>query len=168
MKIRILDVEVTPEELRDSPELRAALLAGNESHSRAVSQSATPPDPVEEFVAKRGKHNPAIDLIQNFVAECRSWPNVEAIPGKSKNSDDGFGPYLRLRHTAHRLGSFVYVTPSNGAAGLRLRREDAEGIDHATTSDTQDEYQVRVTITSSETLEVAVELAREAYKRTAP
>lgn len=167
MKIRIVDVNVTPEELRDSPELRA-LLEGNNNGTAVASHSSMPGDQVEQFVAKRGKHNPAIELIQAFVAECRSWPNVEAIPGKSRNSEDGFGPYLMLRHTAHRVGAFVYVTPSSGAAGLRLRRQDIEGVDHVTVSDSQDEYQARVTITSTETLEVAVELAREAYKRAAP
>ena len=99
------------------------------------------------------------------MRSCLGFQDIEALPGKSSRSPDGFNTYLILRHNNHKYGAIAYVTPSNGSVGLRLYREDVEGSEHAISGESKDRYQVRVNLHSSEAMEEAIRLAKLAYER---
>ena len=117
----------------------------------------------DEFIRRRGAGNTALRLVEDFTRRTRAFDNVEALPGRSSSSEDGFGPYLMLRHRNQRYGAFAYLTPSNGSVALRLPRSSADGRSHAEPGAAKDAYQVRIRLNTDAALEEAVELAWEAY-----
>jgi len=164
MKLTITNIEVSPSEVSEVPELREILArlsesigerAGDGEHERSAD--------IWQFIDLRGRENSKVGLVKQFVERVLEFADTEYVLGRSKQSPDGLNDYLYLRHTNHRYGGFVYVTPSNGRLVFRLMADRANGFGHVKVADVKDNYQLRVFLDSEGALEDAVELARMAY-----
>lgn len=148
MKVRVVEVEGTPEEL--------AQLDINKLLSEAPS-SISPAGAVPS------------DEVAAFLAEVRSWEGVEVIPGRVNPASGSTTSYLRVHRLPRRLGAFVYVYPGQRKVNFRLGRDALEGTRHARARDVKDNnaYQLTITVVSREALAESLHLARLAYQRVA-
>ena len=180
MKVRIIELEGTPEELAESPYLR---------HIASHEVPIEPPRTEEGDRANRGalamypevvaslERSPrpprgeSRALIERFLAEVLGWPDVEARLGKSSRTDDGQTRYLRLHRRGSQLGAFAYVYPARMSVRTRLNHLDIKGRKYAqkrnvrTDGDNVNPYQVRIDLRDSDAVKEAIELAKLAYDR---
>lgn len=180
MKVRIIELEGTPEELAESPYLRN--IATHEvpteppSPEEADRGNAGPLAMYPEVVAAlernpRPPRGEARALIERFLAEVLAWPDVEARRGKSSRTDDGQTRYLRLHRRGSQLGAFAYVYPARMSVRMRLNHADIEGRKYAqkrgvrTEGEDVNPYQVRLDLRDSDAVAEAIELAKVAYER---
>ena len=119
---------------------------------------------VWHFIGLRGRRNPDVQFVTDFVAECLKFDEAEPVLGSKPKSPDGYGDYLRVRHQRSRLGGFAFVTPSSGKVELRLTVDRAEGREYAEAVVKKDkQYAVRIYLRSEEAVAEALELAKMAY-----
>lgn len=93
--------------------------------------------------------------------------DIVAEPGTSKDSKDGYGSYLRLYRTGpRRTGTVAYFRPSSGVVDVRLPKESAEARTNVQVRypDRDDEYNIRVRIDSSKSVDLAIELLDETIR----
>lgn len=169
MRLNIVSVEASASEINQVPEITQLLRYFGDSLSKGSASApqirSDESDGIWDFIDGRGRDNPHLELVKDFVRQCRDFGDVETIPGTSSRTPDGLNTYLMLKHTNHKYGAFAYVTPSSGAVGLRLDRKDAEECEYAIAGASKDRYQVRVNLNSAEAVAEAVRLASEAYER---
>ena len=129
MRIRLVDVEGTPEELAQLPELREALLGvadlGPGMAEPDDDEEGVPiPDfdagelskELRDFIAVRAGNRGRADTVQAWVGEVLGWGTTTSELERSRTSSDGLNNYLmpsegasplrsvRLRHTGQRQG----------------------------------------------------------------
>src|SRR4051812_13848410 len=108
MKVRLIEVEGTAEEIRDLPELRelfgvSAPDAEPFGEEAADGEAASGlPKQVSDFIKVRAGNRDRADVTSRWVEEVLGWGNTEAEPGRSKASGDGMTPYLMLHPTGPR------------------------------------------------------------------
>lgn len=110
---------------------------------------------LDEFAPKDSR-----DLIDNFVEEVSSWPDVRTWAGRSQ--------YLERRRVffsrrGSQLGAFAWLLPRMGNVRPRLAREDASEDSRAMLLNAKHPYQLRITLDSDDDLKEAIELCRTAY-----
>lgn len=184
MRIRIIEVEGTPEELAELPEVQAAFAPtagaspaatklsaavpadGGESAAHASDQADLAmvlPKQIRDFVRSRAGSRARTEVVQRFVAEVLGWGTTEAEPGTSTATDDGLNNYLRLYNKGPRyFGAFCYVTPGSAKVTFRLPASAAKGYQHAAKRGKAG-YEIVVYLTSEAAFDEAVELAKLAY-----
>jgi hypothetical protein len=176
MKVRMFEVEGSPEELSALPELRQALLAVGPSEPNPRGLRDTPPeespngfgmsDELRDFIAQRAGNPRRAATVQRWVDEVLSW-GTEPVLGHSRNSSDGLGNYLMLYAGGpRRFGAFAYVRPGNGNVKLRLDAAAAKGFQHAHVRNVQSDnsYQVIVTLNTDDAYQEALKLAEKALR----
>jgi hypothetical protein len=168
VKLTIFNVEAPGHEINEVPAITDLIKRMGNSLTATAVQGADSESDIYAFLRSRGRENPQLALVKDFVDQCLAFGSVEAVPGTSSGSPDGLNTYLMLRHTSHRYGAFAYVTPSSGAVGLRLDRSHADQSEHARATQSKDPYQVRIHLTSQKALMEATQLARAAYERVTP
>jgi hypothetical protein len=187
MKINIVAIEATPEEIDSSTVLADALARitgqapadrGDDPHTVSaedVEADDAAADLADAEAAETPAPNPAGELFVQFLAETTSWPNVKAIGIKRKGHVPGtaldYSRYLRLRKQRSHFGGFAYVYAVDGLVNLRLTfASDAELAEIAPDAWLLEkghrEYRVSIRVTDESTLKQAVDLARMAYDRT--
>jgi hypothetical protein len=178
MKVRIVEVEGSPQELAEMPELAQALTghptasaldeeeASNGGAGRlAYSPNGALPKELRDYIAVRSGSRERAATVESWVTEVLSWGTTEAQIGTSKTSSDGLGNYVRLYAKGPRyFGAFAYVTPGRGKVTFRLSAKAAKGFDHVALRKVQPGtgYEVTVTLDSDEARREALELAQKA------
>ena len=181
MKIRSFEVEATPDEISQVPELREALRrlgAGESLVDQADVELGVPTGPVgafgelpkelSDFIAVRAGNRSRAEVTSKFVSEVLGWGTTTAELGTSKTTSDGFNNYLMLYAKGPRkFGAFAYVMPGQAKVMLRLTAEDAVGFDHADIRNVKEGtgYVVTVTIDSDGAYDEALALAKVALER---
>ncbi|CAN5445506.1 MAG: hypothetical protein ACR2JP_03015 [Acidimicrobiia bacterium] len=175
MKLTTTDIEMTADEIAQIPELQDLIrrLGGPAGppptrEPRTVGSDPDTPaqgaDQITEFIRLRGRANPNVDLVEEFVRRVIGFGDVEAFLGTSKNTPDGLNRYLMLKHMNHRYGAISYVHPSNGSINHRLERSRSAGRRYSEAINSKDAYQVRTFLTERAAVDEAVALAEEAYR----
>jgi hypothetical protein len=176
MRVRVVEVEGSPEELASSTEL-LELLRGGAAEAVAGTQEATKPEAsdgtsllpkeLRDFIVVRAGARGRAEIVQQWVADAMAWGGSYEL-GTSKSSPDGLNNYLMLYAAGPRhFGAFAYVHPSQARVTLRLLRTDADGFQHATFRNVKKGtgYEVMVPLTSDEACQEALQLARKALER---
>lgn len=179
MKVRIIELEGTPEELESSPYLRrlatnGAVLVDQATTAEGGDEGPALPGISAELQA-RGIEGRVRELLESFIGEVMLWDDVEppewGTPGPTSKAD-----YIRLRRTPPEArrpgrppGAFVYVFPSRAAVRLRLRSEEIANSTYAKARGVKetDPYQVQVALHHDGMVEEALSLAKRAYERAA-
>jgi hypothetical protein len=168
MKIRVVELEGTPEELAQTPQLQQ--LVGGQAQAQPRSQSGSQnglPDEVNQVLANYAR-GPMRPVYERLLSEVYSWGDVDIVPGESEQREDGLTGYLRLHRYGSPLGAFAYINPRRKSASFRLPSEYADDRDHARrkgSEESRSPYQVSMRFTGEAHLEEAVELARAAYEK---
>jgi hypothetical protein len=181
MWVRVVEVEGTPEEIRQVPELLALLTQSRTSTDGSdVVSVASPgtgmaevgpglPDDIKAVLGLRKPPQHIGDLIERLLQEALSWPDVDARIGASQHTRDGRANAVRLHRRGTAVGAFVYVRLPSGTALVRLPPSfDVGEYAHARPRELESQvaYGVAIRLNSEEALREAVELARQAYDRT--
>jgi hypothetical protein len=178
MKIRVVEVTGTPEELREAKDLIGLLpdSAGSRPSPAATADeagagadqppwwSAVPVD-LREHIVNLSPSAESQRHVMRFVGEVLRWGGVEAVRGRSSKWPDGRTRYVMLRNTGPRqYGAFVYVKPTNAGTEFRLTRSDVEPNEFVVFRDVRPDhpYQVKCLLHSDEAVDEALKLARMA------
>lgn len=178
MRVRVIDVEGTPEELTSSQQL-LEILKGTSDVARAgatdeVEEDTPPsywqivPEHVKAFVLSKTPDLQRQALVIRFIGEVMQWGDTEVEIGTSRNTPDRLADYLMLRHSGpRRFGAFAYVKPRNGGVTLRLGRSDAETspFGRARRVKPGTGYEVTCPLRSKDAVDEALRLARLALDR---
>jgi hypothetical protein len=178
MKVRVVEVEGTPEELASSAGvlelLRGAGVQAVPDAMEAAKPEATTsngtsqlPKELRDFITSRAGSGTRADIVQRWIADVMPGGATYRL-GKSKTSADGLNNYLMLDNIGVRYyGAFAYVHPAQTRITLRLLRADAEGFKHVTFRNVKEGagYEVMISLTSDEAYEEALQLARKALER---
>jgi hypothetical protein len=176
MRVRVIDVEGTAEELASSTELLELLQGGAAETVADIPVSTKPettdrtsqvPEELRDFIVSRAGAKGRAAIIQRWVDEVMAW-SVSYQLGTSKASPDGLNNYLLFYAAGPRhYGAFAYIHPSQTRVTFRLDRTDADGCQHATFRDIKagTVYEVMVSLSSEEAYQEALQLARKALKR---
>ncbi len=171
MRVRVIDVEGSPEELARLPELQELLgsrqetgSADTESTDQDSDERNLLPKQLRDFIASRGGGRARAKMVERFVADVIAWGTTEAEIGTSQTSADGMGPYLRLyRKGPRNFGAFAYVAPNRAKLTFRLLATDVKGYKHVSTRNVKagTGYEVVVSLTSEEAYLEAIQLAKK-------
>jgi hypothetical protein len=179
MRVRVVEVEGTPQELAQIPQLMELLSQrapfgqqaepgeGAQGVRRPMPPSILPP-PVQEVLDARSPRGPLRETIETFLREVLQWPDVETRIGTSRMSKDGLANMIRLHRRGSGLGAFVYLGVTGANLQFRLRRDKSlEGYTHARARNVQQDapYGIAMRL-SKQSLPEAIRLSREAYDRT--
>jgi hypothetical protein len=183
MRIRVIDVSGTPEELLQLPQLVDFLQSHRASDTEfpavvsstskmglsptAGSQSGRFPHEVISVLSSRGPAVRMRVLIEEFLGEVLAWPDVDIRVGLSRRNKDGLANMLRLHRRRSPLGAFVYLRLPGARLMFRLPvGYDLLGFKHAVSRDVQadERYGVTLRLSSREALPEALKLARLAYE----
>ena len=179
MKVRIIELEGTPEELAASPYLRS--LAGSSVVQPDAGASTSPlrASPISHLVGvpegldARGVSGRVREMVEAFLLEVTSWDDVDP-PEWGKPGSDSKADYLRLKRATvskqgrgRPPGAFVYLFPARAAVRLRLRVEDVESAEYAKPRGVKKDvaYQAQIPLHHEGMLKEAVSLARKAYEK---
>lgn len=177
MKVRIIELEGTPEELAESPYLRdlaSKPITGPEDGPPGMPAEQGPLSDYPEVVDALDQRAPRGEprrLLERFLAEVLSWGDVEPRRGKSTKTEDAKTRYIRLHRRGSAQGAFVYLYPARVSMRLRLQHEEISGAKFAgkrkvdRTGETPNPYQVRLDLRSDDAVEEAIALARKAYEQ---
>ena len=189
MRIHIVDIDASPEEVARSPELRDLLRAlGRAGSGLAPSANstttATTPDSTttanqpmgpesvglpQQLVAMldaRGPGGIQRRALDAFLTQVLAWEGVEPRVGVSRLDKQAQAKGLRLHRRGSGVGAFVYVNVSNGNLQFRLSRNyDLSAMNYAHARDVQPSapYGVTMRITLPG-LSEAVALASASYE----
>jgi len=190
MKIRVLEVEGTAEEIASSDVAQRLLQnlpptihveTEDDSDDEDTTQVAGTPRRRVPGVPPEGQRavknslkdcgNP--ENFMRFLEEVLSWGDVDLHGVKPKGSRAGepveYTRYLRLKKQGSRLGAICYVHPYNGGVHLRLAFDSEEALHEAAPTASvyrsgSEAYQVWAETGTDEELKDALELARRAYE----
>lgn len=179
MRVRVVEVEGTPDELARMPEL-SALLGNSAAAVDTLSTSNSPeeardpkelssavPKQIRDFIAVRAASRARAQVVERFVGEILGWETTEVVIGTSQVSGDGYGNYLRLYKRGPRyFGAFAYVTPGTAKVAFRLSWKRAAHMTHAMKRKVKagTGYEVVVTLGDDAAYAEATELARLALE----
>ena len=104
----------------------------------------------------------ARDLIDRFLDEVSSWPDVRTWAGRSQYPERRRVFFSRR---GSQLGAFAWLLPRMGNVRPRLAREDASENSRAMLLNAKRPYQLRMALESDDDLKEAIELCRTAYDR---
>lgn len=181
MRLRVVDVTGTPEELNEAQAL-IELLRGSDGSplvdsDEAIRPEETPPawsmaipEEIRQFIQSRSTGADRQRHVMRFVGEVLLWGNTEVEAGRSRRRADGLSSYLMLRKTGPRhFGAFVYVKPSTGGATFRLLKSEVETNEFVIMRDVRNAnaYQVNCPLRSSAAVDQALKLARQALGKIA-
>jgi hypothetical protein len=172
MRIRIVDLDVTPEEVASTPELRRLLvhLAEPGSPLAQVHRDAAPgaiPPLLEKLLDARGPGGVIRQTLNEFLAGVLVWDGVDARVGASRMNKQNPANVIRLHRRGSGVGAFVYVELPAARLKFRLPSgHDLRGLDHAWARDVQPTapYGVAMPLTPASLAE-AMDLARQAFER---
>jgi hypothetical protein len=179
VRLRVVEVEGTPEELARMPEVAALLgkspAEGDMPRMPRVSDEEPEgekpgwavPKQIRDFIAIRAGGRTRAHVVQRFVGEVLAWGTTEAEIGTSQASGDGYGNYLRVYKRGPRyFGAFAYVTPGTAKVTFRLPWKRAGHMAHATKRNVREGtgYEVVVSLTDDAAYADAIELAKLALE----
>jgi hypothetical protein len=183
MKIRVIEVSGTPEELlqlpqlsdflqpdrSDNTEFRTVLSSAGETEfsPTAGSRGVNFPHEVISVLSSRGPAARVRALVDEFLDEVMAWPDVDVRVGMSRRNQDGLANMLRLHRRRSPLGAFVYLRLPSARLMFRLPVDyDLSGYNHAVPRDVQadEPYGVTLRLSLTEALPEALKLARIAYE----
>jgi len=101
-------------------------------------------------------------LMDAFIGEVSSWPDVRVWGGKS-NDPEQRKIFFSRRNSL--FGAFAWLLPRLRNVRLRLDQADVGGNSLAIPLNRKDPYKLRVTLGSQAELKQAINLARLAYER---
>lgn len=174
MRVRLIDVEGTAEELASfAPLLDLMSSAWRPTEGRSPDTSrdgheglSRLPRQVIEVLENRGPAAPAREAVHAFLTAVFEWGDVDIRIGRSRRSEDGLAPMLRLHRRGSPYGAFVYLGVRGANLKFRLAAStDLEGFQYARSRDVQedDPYGIALRLISPEALSEAIRLARVAY-----
>jgi hypothetical protein len=177
MRVRIVDVSGTPQELAEAQPLLDLLRGGVSSpgdeeggateDAPSAWWSAVPED-VRKFILTKTSSVQRQSHVMRFVGEVLLWGNTEVEIGSSRRSATGQNNYLMLRHAGPRdFGAFVYVRPSTGGTTFRLSKRDVKANEHVLFRKVRSDnrYQVNCPLRSPAAVDEALRLARLALDK---
>jgi hypothetical protein len=168
MRLRLVEVEGTPEEIR---RLDIEQLLGRPFvPSQALMEADPEPSGFDELrlssiLEAEAPPGRSRQLLETFFESVRSWGDVSVVPNWRANAP-GRVSYLRVHRHPRTRGAFVYVFPARLRLNFRLEAAEAQGATHAAARDVKNDnaYQVSISLTDESTLEEALRLARRAYE----
>jgi hypothetical protein len=175
LRIRVIDIEGTPQELTQVPQLRQLLgqggRLGGEDRRECASSYETSTDlmlpvQVREILDLRSPAGPIRKAIDAFLVEVLGWGDVEVRIGLSKMSKDGLANMIRLHRRGSGLGAFVYLGVAGANLQFRLSKdEDLAGYVYARARNVQPDAPYGITLRlTRQSLDEAMRLARKAYQ----
>jgi hypothetical protein len=175
MRIRILEFDVTPEELARTPELRDLLQAHGPIPTPAGEREKTGPEAAPALPASlakvleaRGPGGAVLEALHEFLATVVGWPGVESRVGVSRRDKERPANVIRLHRRGSGVGAFVYVELPTGSLKFRLPRSHSlKGLAHARAREVKAgaPYGIALRLAPA-TLVDALTLARRAYDHT--
>lgn len=168
VRIRVTEVEASPEEVSRSPEIAALLSVGNPAtpHDAPAGNGRGPDLPREIEELLRDRAGTALSLYRRVIQEALALGDVDPRLGQSDRTADGLTGYVRLHRLGSGLGAFLYVHPRRKQLRFRLEANQANGARWARGRSTQnphDPYRVVMRFTSEDQLDEALRLMRLAY-----
>ncbi|HUR49328.1 MAG TPA: hypothetical protein VMY88_07380 [Acidimicrobiales bacterium] len=168
MRLRLVEVEGTPEEIR---RLDIEQLLGRPfSPSQSLMEADTDPAGFDEarlstILEAEAPPGRTRELLEAFFDTVRSWGDVSVVPNWRANAP-GRVSYLRVHRHPRTRGAFVYVFPARLRLNFRLDAAEAKGATHAAAREVKRDnaYQVSISLTDQSTLEEALRLSRRAYE----
>ncbi len=171
MRIRVVEVEGTPQELAESQRLLEVLQVG--AHSAGLSQldddlSSSLPREAKALLDKRGAGGATRNAMESLLKEIMGWGDVDLRIGQSRTKRAGTTDNIRMHRRGSSVGAFLYLSVTGGGVKFRLP------VDHDLTGKT---FAVRrrvkagvpygiSTRISAQALGEAIQLAHDAYLRT--
>jgi hypothetical protein len=173
MRIRIIELDVTPEEVAQSPELRHLLrqhpLAPAASRDNAaggdVGSATALPTPVSDLLEARGPGGVALQTLNEFLGTILTWEGVDPRVGISRLNQLPAN-VIRLHRRGSGVGAFVYVELPAVSLKFRLpRNHSLDGFTHARAREVKSgvPYGIAMRLTAA-SLSEALKLARCAYE----
>ncbi len=167
MRLRLVEVEGTPEEIRrlDIEQLLGRPL----THGQLIGIEGEAAESVDaqlvsilESEAPPGRSR---QLLESFFDTVRSWGDVLVVPNWRANAP-GRVAYLRVHRHPRTRGAFVYVFPARLRLNFRLEASLAAGSTRAVAREVKPDnaYQVSISLTDDQSLKEALRLARQAYE----
>jgi hypothetical protein len=107
-------------------------------------------------------------IVEDFLIEVISWPDVDARIGTSQQNHDGMANAIRLHCRGTATGAFVYLRVPSGNMLVRLPPNwDTTELKHVNARKVSPSapYGLAIRLESKEALEEAIQLARTAYER---
>jgi len=177
MRLRIIDVHGSPEEIGALPQLAEILGTRNRGNRTAEHVSSEEdvatsggdyrvPEDVAALLSLRPPAAAVRELVDRFLVETLSWADVEARVGASRRSRDGMANALRLHSRGSTVGAFVYLRLPSSTMLLRLPADREGNYKHATPRRVGPDapYGIAIRLTSQGSLVEALELAHIAYE----
>jgi hypothetical protein len=178
MRIRILEVDATPQEIEQTPKLRDLLgsfaRAGASVPASRLEQApdqpgrnGIPPN-VLGLLERRGPGGPVRHALEQFLQETLTWEGVEPRIGVSRRNKDDPAKVIRLHRRGSGVGAFVYVELPAASLKFRLPRiHDLREQTDARAREVQPDapYGIAVRLTPASISE-ALLLAKDAYQAT--
>jgi hypothetical protein len=177
VRVRVVDIDGTPEELDRAPILRELLgnyrkdnLLGEGAPRGANHHVVLLPSEVTDLIETQAPHGKSGAILRSFITEVLGWGDVEAVRGESSKRDDGMARYFRLHRRGSSLGGFAYVWPRPRRIKFRVETTAADGLKHAVVRKvkSRNPYKVAIRIFSEEAKSEALILARQAYEAALP
>lgn len=175
MRIRIIEFDVTPEEVSRTPELRdllrreafASVAVGDVTERDGSGQAPALPAPIAGVLAARGPGGVALQTLHEFLAEVLTWEGVDPRVGVSRLNQLPAN-VIRLHRRGSGVGAFVYVELPAVSLKFRLpRNHRLQGLTHARARDVKPDapYGIAMRLTAAG-LGDALKLTRRAYEHT--
>jgi hypothetical protein len=173
MRIRIIELDATPEEVARSPEMQHLLrqrpFAPPASADGTEGGDAGPatalPAPVAELLVARGPGGVVLEKLNEFLGRIITWEGVDARVGVSRLNRLPAN-VIRLHRRGSGVGAFVYIELPAVSLKFRLpRNHSLEGFSHARAREVKPgvPYGIAMRLTAT-SLSEALKLARHAYE----
>ena len=177
MRVRVIEVEGTPEEIANSTVVRQLLESVEPDEQAGTAARPTRnrsalgglPGPILDALESRGAAGDSREAAESFLKGVLEWGDVEARIGRSHKTDDGLATMIRLHRRGSPFGAFVYLGVRNARLRFRLpRSEDLGGYVFAKSRNVQsdDPYGIALHLTTKQAVSEALRLARISYDRT--
>jgi hypothetical protein len=175
MKVKMIEVEGSAEELANAPEILAALRgsssdgAGDNGKEVGITASGLSKE-LTDYIRRRAGTGEMGRRVESWVAEVLSWGTTESILGTTTNkrSPDGYVRYVRLHNVGpHKFGAFAYVYARRGTVRLRVTAKQAQGYDQAMIGKHRT-YAAVISLMTDDGYKQALDLARVALAGVQP
>lgn len=166
MRLRLVEVEGTPEEIRrlDIEHLLGRSLPASLGTVVVDHEPADGPRALGAILDAEAPPGRSRELLESFFDTVQSWGDVSVVPSWRSGTPSRVS-YLRVHRHPRTRGAFVYVFPARLRMNFRLPATAATGSDQAVARDVKEDnaYQVSVSLSDGPSLDEAVRLARQAY-----
>jgi hypothetical protein len=174
VRIRVVEIEATPEEVARTPELsdllRSIRHAGAGPDGAVTAQPDPAPRDISAFLDQRGPGGAVRRALDAFLQEVLGWGGVEWRVGVSRVNRQDPAKVLRLHRRGSGVGAFVYIDLPNVSLKFRLPRDHPlPAPSHARAREVQPDapYGIALRLAPANVSE-ATELARQAYEGALP